>query len=177
MLFERATTEEQQICIEEAQTLLSDTFSHSVQETCPTLHQLCRETLRLTAHSIGGLRTAAKDFSVGGGHVIPKGSTVALAHIPASLNPEFWGADPERLDITPSNRPNELYDNDYAFTVFSHGVHKCPGQRMSMMILPCTVAILLAKYKIKLPEKIPPLCFERATLAQRAGPVNAEVLI
>jgi len=134
------------------------------------------EALRLTAHSIGGLRTTCKDFALdddnGNNFIIPRGSTVALAHIPLSLNAKVW-KDPNNLDLDlmSNNRSKQLYEDEYAFTVFSHGMHKCPGQRLAMIMLPCTVALLLTEYIIKLPEHIPPLCFERQTLAQRAGPI------
>ena len=139
------------------------------------------ETLRLTAHSIGGLRTVNNDFPLddeSNDFIIPKGSSVALAHITSSLDGATW-KDPHALDldITSVDRPNNLYDDEYTFTVFSHGVHKCPGQRLAMVMLPCTVAILLAEYKIELSEDtVPSLFFERATLAQRAGPVYVTIL-
>ncbi|KAL7527737.1 hypothetical protein ACHAXR_007601 [Thalassiosira sp. AJA248-18] len=177
MLFERAKPGQQQRCLKESQTLLSEPTDLFLQESCPTLNRLCLETLRLTAHSIGGLRTAGQDFSLGEKNfIIPRGSTVALAHIPSSLNANIW-RDPGTLDlnINSRNRSKELYRNDYTFTVFSHGIHRCPGQRFVMVMAPCTVAILLTEYRIKMPDNIPPLCFERATLAQRAGPVYVTI--
>ena len=172
MLHERATPDQQKECIKESEIFLSNPPSLQIQESCPTLYRLCLEALRLTAHSIGGLRTASKDFSIGNGMIIPKGRTVALAHIPSSFDAELW-KDPDTLDlnINSNNRSMELYENDYAFTVFSCGMHKCPGRRFALTTLPCAVAILLIDYEIDLPETSPHLCFERATLAQRAGPV------
>ena len=68
-----------------------------------------------------------------------------------------------------------LYDDEYKFTTFSHGVHKCPGQQVALVLLQCTMAILLQKYDITLPKTIPPLSFERATLAQRDGPIKVTI--
>eukprot|EP00980_Cylindrotheca_fusiformis_P009840 scaffold2177_cov115-Cylindrotheca_fusiformis.AAC.5 len=172
MLFERASKEHQSLCMEESKHLLQNQTYEQVQERCPTLRRLCFETLRLTAHSIGAVRTARQPFSLGDHFVIPKGATVALTHISSSLNDEFW-KDPHSLilDTSSEDRNQDLYSNDYAFSVFSHGVHKCPGQKLALILLQCTVAILLHDYDIELPETIPPLDFERATLAQRGGPI------
>jgi cytochrome P450 len=176
MLFERATPEHHALCIEESKNLLQSPTYEQVQESCPTLHRLCLETLRLTAHSIGAVRIAQQDFPLGDQFVIPKGATVALTHISSSLSDRFW-KDPYNfiLDTKSKARSQELYDNDYSFSVFSHGVHKCPGQKLALMMMQCTVAILLQDYQIDLPKKIPPLDFERATLAQRAGPVYVTI--
>ena len=178
MLKERGTAEEQQQCTRESQQLLANPTYQHLQNECPLLNRLCLETLRLTAHSIGGLRIANKDLPLGdGSFIIPKGSSVALAHITSSLDGAKW-KDPDTLDldIMSGSRSKYLYDDDYAFTTFSHGVHKCPGQRLALVMLPCTFAILLAEYTIELPGDVAPsLCFERATLAQRAGPVDVTI--
>lgn len=176
MLFERAAPEHRTLCIEESNRLLQNPTYQQVQESCPTLLRLCLETLRLTAHSIGAVRTAQQDFPLGNRFVIPKGATVALTHISSSLNDRFW-KNPHTfiLDTNSKERLQELYDNHYAFSVFSHGVHKCPGQKLALIMLQCTVAILLRDYQIDLPANIPHLDFERATLAQRAGPVYVTI--
>ena len=66
------------------------------------------EALHLTAHSLGGLRIATEDYSIGNGFTIQKGSTVALAHITSSLNGDIW-QDPHtlNLDITANNPEQE----------------------------------------------------------------------
>jgi cytochrome P450 len=176
MLCELATPEQRKKCADEAKAILSNPNYEILQKSCPTLNRLCLESLRLTAHSIGAVRTAKQSFSVGEKFTIPKGATVALTHISSSLNTKYWN-DPNAfdIDVESKNRSQELYDNDYIFSVFSHGVHKCPGQKFAKVMLKLTVAILLHEYKITLPESIPPLCFERATLAQRAGPVEVTI--
>lgn len=180
MLHEHATTEERLQCINESKQLLLDPPTHfQLEDSCPILNRLCLETLRLTAHSIGGLRIACKDFPLDNNNdsnlVIPNESTIALAHIPSSLDGKIWENPTSlNLDITSSSRSKELYGDDYVFTAFSHGTHKCPGQRMALTMMTCTVAILLIEWNIEFldgVDAIPPLCFERATLAQRKGQV------
>ena len=174
-LWERATTDQQNVCKDESKMLLANPTYQQAQTSSPTLHRLCLETLRLTAHSIGAIRTVRHDFQLDE-DLIPQGSTIALTHLSSSLNPEYW-VDPQRLDLDlkSPHRSKELYENDYIFNVFSHGIHKCPGQRLAIVLLQCTVAILLSDYDITLPKPIPPLCFERATLAQRQGSVNITI--
>ena len=75
-LFERGTSQDQTSCKEEAynvcQLATLKTSSKSItasklKESCPRLHQVCLETLRLTGHTIGGLRTARDDIPLSTG--------------------------------------------------------------------------------------------------------------
>ena len=150
----------------------------------PTLHRACLESLRVTAHTIGGVRTAQKDLTVsvkaeGGSketiYRIPKESSVGFAHITSSLDTSIWGENASGYDSDLNRYSDECYFDDYKFTTFSHGVHKCPGRELAMIHLKITVALLLTKYKVELPETISPLDFERATLAQREGPVMVKI--
>ncbi|CAJ1935269.1 unnamed protein product [Cylindrotheca closterium] len=174
MLVEEATIEEMDLCKKEAQMLVKNPSYQAVRESCPLLRRLCLESLRLTAHAIGGIRTAQKDFEIGNntGKVITKGSTVALTHLSSSLDAKIW-KEPSRFILDPKSkeRSEELYKNEYTFSVFSHGVHKCPGQQLAVVMLECTVALLLDEYEIEFVKPLPPIDFERATLAQRSGPV------
>jgi sterol 14-demethylase len=175
MLWERGTANDQEMCRKQAKTLLV-TPDFKTLQTCSNLRAVCLETLRLTAHSIGAVRTAQQDFPIGDNHkyVIPKGATISLVHIASSLNPALWGENPQTFDA--QNRSDTAYQDEYKFTTFSHGVHKCPGQQMALIMLQCTLAILLEQYTVELPPKIPPLSFERATLAQREGKVQVTVV-
>ena len=174
MLIEEATAEEMDVCKKEAGVLAKYPSYQTVQDSCPLLRRLCLESLRLTAHAIGGIRTAQQDFEIGNntGQVITKGSTVALTHLSSSLDAKIWN-EPSRFILYPKSkkRSEELYKNEYTFSVFSHGVHKCPGQQLAVIMLQCTVALLLEEYEIKLVKPLPQIDFERATLAQRGGPV------
>jgi cytochrome P450 len=105
-------------------------------------------------------------------YTIPKGASVGLAHIASSLNDKVW-THAETLDTT--GRDYALYQDEYKFTTFSHGVHKCPGQQLALVLVQCTVASLLQYCDIELHDILPPLSFERATLAQRKGPVYVTI--
>lgn len=195
MLHEYGTDEDKDLCQKETLQFLKSPDWSTLQESCPRLRQVCLETLRLTAHSIGGVRTAKQDFEIPSNdtksslkYVIPKGASIGLAHIASSLDTRIWGPNAKRFDTTSTtisstkndknnntNKKEEsLYDDEYKFTTFSHGVHKCPGQQIALVLLQCTMSILLHKYDIVVPSKkdIPSISFERATLAQRDGPVN-----
>jgi len=60
--------------------------------------------------------------------------------------------------------------SEYKLTTFSHGVHKCPGERLALSLMELMLVMLL-KHEVKL-ESVPKVDFERATLAQRSGPVR-----
>ena len=144
--------------------------------------QLCRvalEAIRLTAHTVGAVRLATEDCALPGNRVVKKGETVALSHIAFSRDEALWGPDAAEF-----NTAREAYAgpvafdsrgtaDDIAYSAFSQGTHKCPGERVALVIVQTTLALLVAR-GVR-PVKVPPLCFERATLAQRSGPVRAIV--
>jgi len=144
--------------------------------------QLCRvalEAIRLTAHTVGAVRLATEDCALPGNRVVKKGETVALSHIAFSRDEALWGPDAAEF-----NTAREAYAgpvafdsrgsaDDIAYSAFSQGTHKCPGERVALVIVQTTLALLVAR-GVR-PVKVPPLCFERATLAQRAEPVRAIV--
>jgi len=184
LLREHGSKEVQAKCEKEADLLVSSSLKWSeFKSVLPTLHRACLESLRLTAHTIGGVRTAQKDLTVSvkksGGeetlYRIPKESSVAFAHITSSLDSSMWGKTARVFDSDLSLYPDESYLDDYKFTTFSHGVHKCPGRELAMIHLKITVALLLKEYDVELPDHIPPLDFERATLAQREAPVIVSI--
>jgi len=145
--------------------------------------QLCRvalEAIRLTAHTVGAVRLATEDCALPGNRVVKKGETVALSHIAFSRDEALWGPDAAEF-----NTAREAYAgpvafdsrgsaDDIAYSAFSQGTHKCPGERVALVIVQTTLALLVAR-GVR-PVKVPPLCFERATLAQRAEPVRAIVV-
>ena len=175
-------------CAAEAAAL----HAHPTAETlsrCGGLHAAVLETLRLCAHAIGAVRKvvapAGFDLRVGGAaqqggartYHLPRGSTVALAHIPTHRDPAVWGArydeyDPGRAEWAPAaERPDDL-----TFTTFSQGLHRCPGERLSLPLMQCVLGLLHGgAYKTTPDGPPPPIDFERATLAQRAGPVPVRV--
>ena len=124
------------------------------------LHNCVYDTLRLTAHVIGSVR---KVMSPGGftinitdaesigdaenmgetvSYTLPCGSNISESHfVPNCLRvcadgpgsklvlPRFE-LDYERVQ---RNSAGE-FNNDYEFTTFSHGVHKCVGQQLTVMV-------------------------------------------
>ena len=156
------------------------------------LRRCALETLRLTAHTIGAVRLALEPFVLRSGeteYTIQAGETIAISHIASSLDTELWGSDVESWDPW-RDEWAVIHDNsvrraglasvlrsgvdDFKFTVFSHGIHRCPGERLALAVVQLTVAELM-KHEVALVGALPPLSFERATLAQRAGPVAATI--
>ena len=192
MFWEHCSENDQQAIVQDAKKLLSTTTTTTstngswnpaaAEDT--GLRRLCLETLRLTAHSIGGVRTVQEDFVISvtddkdpnssRDYVLPKAASVGLTHIAPNLHPAFWGTQAAKFQLRAHSMGS--YQDDYQFTTFSHGVHKCPGQQLALVMLQCTVATLLLDYEVTLPNPIPPLSFERATLAQRDGPVLVSIV-
>ncbi len=93
-------------------------------------------------------------------------SYVAVSHILPNLNEELF---PGATEFSPE-RHLECQFDEYQLTTFSHGLHKCPGERLATVLIRLVVGSILRKFDVAAPGGIPPLSFDRATLAQRAGP-------
>jgi cytochrome P450 len=183
-------------CTAEARRFLEhpswDQVIPSNHEEYSMLQRVCYETLRITAHSIGAVRTAKQEVMVeiktmkndknsttastssSYYYKIPKGASVSFSHIVPNLKESVWGENASKFNIQRqlTKRDTDQYRDEYKFTTFSHGVHKCPGQHLAMILLQASLSILLVEYTVEFASpKIPPLSFERATLAQRKGPV------
>ena len=142
----------------------------------PTLRACVLETLRLTAHSIGGIRTAQTDFiletSSGVTHSIQEGDVIAICHIASHRDESVWGENAcdyqqDRWDSM------AMPVDEYKYTTFSHGVHKCPGESLAISMMEMMLSILLVRgvQLVDSKETLAKVSFERATLAQRDGPV------
>lgn len=155
----------------------------SLLDECKTIHQVVLETIRVTAHSIGAIRkVVAKDgwaFSVENNSVsgqskkyhLPYGTYVGVSHIVPHRNVHSWGPDSARLNPYRAGLV-DTSTNDLEFTSFSHGIHKCPGNKIALMIIRLYIAALISTHDVSFPPNysMPETCFERATLAQRHGP-------
>jgi cytochrome P450 len=199
MLQEHLDSNAKQQCIQEARAFLDkgdsnnsfDLQRSSSSSSSSMLYRVCLESLRLTAHSIGAVRTVQQDVTVQTNdsnnnnnnqtiYHIPKGSNLAFSHIVPNTCTEMWGNNGTHFSL---HHALQKYQNDYAFTTFSHGVHKCPGQELATKhLIMGALALWLTEYPIDIvasisssPVPVPPLSFERATLAQRMGPVPVQI--
>jgi cytochrome P450 len=139
------------------------------------------EALRLSAHTIGAIRkveaTRGFNMSLKGANVnFPVGTFIAASHILPHLDPAVYP--------TPDSfQPSRFLDQDLAsdplkFTTFSHGIHLCPGRHFALVTMRLVLAAILRRYDVSLTgdnTTLPPICFERATLAQRKGAVLVEL--
>ena len=131
------------------------------------LEHCVRETLRLTAHTLGAVRRVVHEPFVLGEFTLPVGARIGSAHILVTTDATHF-AEPHRFhpDRFKERRATE------AWIPFSAGVHGCPGQRVGMDLMQHIVTeILSARPNLGAVAKVPPLDFTRATLAQRAAPV------
>lgn len=182
--------EQQTQAQEEAKTLSEQFTSNSSSSSslieallqAKTLRKCVLETMRLTAHTLGALRYANQDLEV---HMsnpkrtyhIEKGSTVTLAHHTMHMESSLWGKDPQAFSLSRPewNEPDDKENigipvDHYKLTTFSNGTHKCPGEKVALAIMQLQVALLLQK-DAQIVGDLAPMSFERATLAQRDGPV------
>lgn len=103
--------------------------------------QAAEEALRIFPIGIGSTghqRFAAEDMEIAG-TPIPEGSFVLLCFPSAALDPDRFGADPHRFDITRKPGPH---------MAFGHGPHICPGTALARIEL----EIVLRTLVTRLPE-------------------------
>lgn len=137
----------------------------------PKLECVIRETLRLCALPIGSIRRVVGQPFALGSYRLPVGRFVSASHILMSMREEAWPS-PERFEpdrFLPERREHARVPN--AWIPFSAGVHGCPGYRVACDFIACLVVAILERFpSIRPAAPLPPLDFERATLAQRRGP-------
>ena len=166
-----------EICLKEALYVAKNhnkvLSAQPLVKSCPQINKVCREALRVTAHTIGALRTLREPLVLkDSGMRLEKGTTIAVSHIAPHLDQTVW----QSAAFNTSAHDDQLYRDPYRFTTFSHGTHVCPGQGLALALIQSTMIQLLAEYEVTLPKKIPSLCFERATLAQRRAPVVVTIV-
>jgi hypothetical protein len=187
----KGTDQERLEVKKEAAAFLSKPANVALDGMCH-LRRCCLETLRLTAHALGAIRTAREEVSlykcpmkVGPNKCdessereirICPGEVIAVSHIAPSLNTTLWGDnasnyDPNRKEWT----DQDAYPSEYKFSAFSQGLHRCPGQKTALYIMQINLAILSDLYSIEFVGEVPDISFERATLAQRDGNVCVRI--
>ena len=166
--------------------------------TLPTLRACVSETTRITAHSLGSLRLVCKELSLedeqGRVYKVYPGETISSSHylynVDPKLFPEFLDQyrpelalkqDQQSTGLPKASRGNKD-DATHRFpslprvpSTFSQGTHKCPGERVAMILMQYFV-ILLLQHDASVVGTMPPIDFERATLAQRKGRVPIQLL-
>lgn len=186
-------TEQERLEVQKESTaFLAKPTSKTLEGKCNHLRRCCLETLRLTAHALGAVRTAREEISLGkcpmaiasnNGDVnsarevrICPGEVIAVSHIAPNLNTSLWGEDAEKYNPNRKEWTNDdEYPSDYKFSTFSQGLHRCPGQKVALYIMQINLAILAKAYSIEFVGKVPSISFERATLAQRDGNVCVRI--
>ena len=149
----------------------------SVASKTPFLGACIAETLRLTAHSIGAVRKVVARAGIelkteaGATYSLKQGDYVGISHIVPHRDPAVYAApdafNPRRFL---GSGGEKLLADDYKYTTFSHGVHRCPGRKLADLQIRLTLGVLLARLDVALLGVPGAVDFERATLAQRAGP-------
>lgn len=136
----------------------------------PFLDRCIKETLRITQHSIGAVRRVEGGPLELGRYTVPEGRYLAISHAALGRAKGAWESplrfDPDRFEDARAKHR----EHPYAYIPFSSGTHACPGQRIAIAFARDFVAqTLLRAPDLRVEGALPPLCFERATLAQREG--------
>jgi len=106
---------------------------------------------------------------------VPANTYIAVSHVAVSLDtsifPQADSFHPCRFKSAEDGLIPHCKYTEYEYTVFSQGLHRCPGQFLAMNMMKAVLVVLLDKFKVeKATDTFPPVDFSRATLGQRAGP-------
>ena len=118
------------------------------------------------AEAVGAIRVARRPLEIANStddvFCVPMGATLVVLHHTMNTSEEEWGDD--ALEFRPGRAQAKT-------ATFSHGIHRCPGEKTAAIMIQSLVHLLLVR-SLELTEPLSPLCFERATLSQRRGAVQ-----
>ncbi|KAI9676086.1 MAG: hypothetical protein M1817_000829 [Caeruleum heppii] len=134
------------------EALRRDLDGTAASEVSPYLAACLRETGRLYS-GINMLRLARRDVTLPASDVVvPRGSVVSispyLTHHDSTLfsNPDEW--HPERWLEEPDLHKRMNADGGIAYMPFGAGSHRCPGEKMAVVITQTLVASLMRDYEV-----------------------------
>ena len=130
-----------------------DQMTAQVLESCPYLHAVCNEVLRLYAPVPVTLREAKSDTSILG-LPVPKGTTIIVPAWSINKSIALWGADaltfnPDRW-MGPGKAGNGGAESNFAFMTFLHGPRSCIGQQFARAEFACLLAAVIGRFEFEL---------------------------
>lgn len=109
-------------------------------------------------------RTATEDVEIEG-TLIPAGTSVAVSPVGANRDPDHWGADADRFDVT---------REAFGHLGFGYGIHGCIGQQVARVEIREAITALLEQFpEISLvhAEQLEPQPFAHPVAVYEAGEV------
>lgn len=109
-------------------------------------------------------RTATEDVEIEG-TLIPAGTSVAVSPVGANRDPEHWGADADRFDVT---------REAFGHLGFGYGIHGCIGQQVARVEIREAITALLEQFpdiSLVHAEQLEPQPFAHPVAVYEAGEV------
>ena len=109
-------------------------------------------------------RTATEDVEIEG-TVIPAGTSVAVSPVGANRDPDHWGADADRFDVT---------REAFGHLGFGYGIHGCIGQQVARVEIREAITALLEQFpdiSLVHAEQLEPQPFAHPVAVYEAGEV------
>ena len=131
------------------------TTTPATLDSCPLLHAVCNEVLRLYAPVPITLREARCETSILG-HVVPKGTIVLLPIWGINKAEAHWGPDatefnPDRW-MGPGKANTGGAESNYSMLTFLHGPRSCIGQAFAKAEFAYLVAALVGRFEFELED-------------------------
>lgn len=109
-------------------------------------------------------RTATEDVEIEG-TLIPAGTSVAVSPVGANRDPDHWGADADRFDVT---------REAFGHLGFGYGIHGCIGQQVARVEIREAITALLEQFpdiSLVHAEQLEPQPFAHPVAVYEAGEV------
>ena len=138
-----------------------------VEQSCPYLHNVILESLRVQPPVFHVIRVATQDEYLPSGVFVPKGTQLFLSVYGVHRLPQLWGPDadvfrPERWSENPEALHQRL--GPCGFMPFIVGKRNCIGKEFALAELHLALAMVLRRVEVRWPEG-------QATPSLRTGPV------
>ncbi|KAH8806731.1 cytochrome P450 [Flagelloscypha sp. PMI_526] len=114
------------------------------------------ESMRLSGSAIQLLRKVMTDFTFSDGTIVPRGNLICFAagsmHESNEVYPNADTFDGLRFYQEDGTTKPPITTPGYAWLVFGHGSHACPGRFLAMTVIKTALAQLIKEFDLKFPE-------------------------
>lgn len=118
-------------------------------ERMPYTEMIINEALRLYSPVPMVLRSAADDFRLRNGVLIPRGTQIGIDIYNMQRDEHIWGPDAKQFKPEAHFGPNAAKRHAFAFIPFTKGLRMCIGYRYALMLMKVFVAKIFRQYRLK----------------------------
>lgn len=132
-------------------------ISAATFDSCPYLHAVCNEVLRLWSPVPMTLRETAKSTTILS-QPVPKGTKIIISPWATNTATQYWGPDaadfnPDRW-MGPGKANTGGAESNYSFLTFLHGPRSCIGQAFAKAEFACLLAAVVGRFEFEFVDEL-----------------------